>query len=246
MSEKTFKIAIIGDGCTGKTSYFTRVTEHTNPNYSFNKNYQATQGFNLLTIPFTTETDQVINVDLWDTAGQEIYGEQLRGFIRNSDAIVMFYDVTNRRSMTNLAKWAEDIKACCHSQVPVSIVGNKIDQFDDLEPLQGEYLREARYKSLFGRTDGIKSYLLSVKTDEAYLPKPSWFWNETWETHENGVILPIQHLVRYLTGETITDIEYSAETYLVCPQEMEEYNDNHIPPEPPLHPIPVDNLEYDY
>lgn len=46
---------------------------------------------------------------------------------RNTEGIILVYDVTNRDSFMSLVKWVEELHTSCLPEVPKFIVGNKCD-----------------------------------------------------------------------------------------------------------------------
>ena len=52
-----------------------------------------------------------MRLQLWDTAGQERFRSLIPSYIRDSSVAVVVYDVANRSSFLNTAKWVEDVRA---------------------------------------------------------------------------------------------------------------------------------------
>ena len=46
-TNRPIKIALLGDGSTGKTSLFQKLTQYDSPNYRFGKRYKATENFQI-------------------------------------------------------------------------------------------------------------------------------------------------------------------------------------------------------
>ena len=63
------QVVLIGDGGTGKTSFFSRVTCPDKTEYRFNREYKATHGFDLKEVIVPTDHGE-IGMHVWDTAGQ--------------------------------------------------------------------------------------------------------------------------------------------------------------------------------
>ena len=118
------QLLIVGDSTVGKTSILSRYTSGT-----FNANYLATVGLDF----FKKEEifdGKTIRIKIWDTAGQERYKSLTQGFFRNAQGIMVVYDVTNMETFDNLQYWIKSIKTHVGSdkdQIPVIIIGNKID-----------------------------------------------------------------------------------------------------------------------
>ena len=52
--------------------------------------------------------DRVITLNLWDTAGQEKFKSLIPSYIKDSQAIVVVYDITSRESFESVEKWMTD------------------------------------------------------------------------------------------------------------------------------------------
>lgn len=116
-----YKLVFLGDQGVGKTSIITRFMYD-----SFDKNYQATIGIDFLSKTMYLE-DRTVRLQLWDTAGQERFRSLIPSYIRDSSVAVVVYDITNRASFLNTAKWIEDVRNERGNDVIIVLVGNKTD-----------------------------------------------------------------------------------------------------------------------
>jgi len=116
-----YKLVFLGDQSVGKTSIITRFMYD-----NFDKTYQATIGIDFLSKTIYLE-DRTVRLQLWDTAGQERFRSLIPSYIRDSSVAVVVYDVTNRASFLNSAKWIEDVRGERGSDVVIMLVGNKTD-----------------------------------------------------------------------------------------------------------------------
>ncbi|CAK92900.1 unnamed protein product (macronuclear) [Paramecium tetraurelia] len=116
-----YKIVFLGDQAVGKTSIINRFIFD-----NFTGNEQPTVG-----IDFISKTLQVDNksvrLQLWDTAGQERFRSLIPSYIRDSQAAIICFDITNEKSFQNLPRWIEDVKEERGDEVLIYILGNKID-----------------------------------------------------------------------------------------------------------------------
>ena len=76
--------------------------------------------------------DEIINnkkirIKLWDTAGQEQYKALTKNFFRNSDGILIAFDLTHRKSFEKVNYWMESSLQNADSGIPIIILGNKVD-----------------------------------------------------------------------------------------------------------------------
>lgn len=71
--------------------------------------------------------DKSVRLQLWDTAGQERFRSLIPGYLRDSHAIFLVYDITNADSFNNINIWLDYIKENRGDEVKIFIIGNKID-----------------------------------------------------------------------------------------------------------------------
>mmetsp|Transcript_22444 Transcript_22444/g.76242 ORF Transcript_22444/g.76242 Transcript_22444/m.76242 type:complete len:212 (+) Transcript_22444:325-960(+) len=119
-----YKLVFLGDQSVGKTSIITRFMYD-----KFDSSYQATIGIDFLSKTMYLE-DRTVRLQLWDTAGQERFRSLIPSYIRDSSVAVVVYDVANRSSFLNTARWVEEVRAERGSDVIVILVGNKTDLVD--------------------------------------------------------------------------------------------------------------------
>jgi len=74
--------------------------------------------------------DRTVRLQLWDTAGQERFRSLIPSYIRDSSVAVVVYDITNRNSFLNTAKWIDDVRTERGTDVVMMLVGNKTDLAD--------------------------------------------------------------------------------------------------------------------
>lgn len=143
-SKTSIKIVILGDGATGKTSYFTRLISGDTDDYMFRKTYDATRGCNICQIEYAIGKYE-ITVHLFDTAGQEKFGALRDSYLMGADGVILMYDLTDNNTKRNVInKWIPEIKRIITStssssnaastiilnKVPIAVVGNKNDRID--------------------------------------------------------------------------------------------------------------------
>ena len=126
-SNYRFKLIIIGDTGTGKSCIVKQFTE---PNYSFENIHDITIGVDFSTkitdIKIDNKTYKV-KTQIWDTAGQEVFRSITSSYYRNSAAILLVFDLSNRYSFLKLDYWSEQINKNANHNPPIFLVGNKSD-----------------------------------------------------------------------------------------------------------------------
>lgn len=74
---------------------------------------------------------KVINLSLWDTAGQEDYDRLRPLSYSNTDAFLMCFSIMNPNSFANIkSKWYPEISHHAPG-VPIVLVGTQLDRRDD-------------------------------------------------------------------------------------------------------------------
>ena len=116
-----FKILMIGDGASGKSSILYRYCDNT-----FYSNYISTIGvdFKIKNLEINNNN---IKLQIWDTAGQERFKAITTAYYRGVDGILLIYDVSNRQSFDNIKNWIKSIDLNASPDVFIILVGNKSD-----------------------------------------------------------------------------------------------------------------------
>ena len=76
--------------------------------------------------------NSIVNLQIWDTAGQEKFQSLGYAFYRGADCCCLVYDITNQKSFDNLTRWKEGFLEHAASTDPQTfpfvLVGNKLDK----------------------------------------------------------------------------------------------------------------------
>ena len=97
-------------------------------------------------------------VKLWDTAGQEKFRAMTKLFYQDSKVVIFVYDITNKKSFTELNYWINEIKEALKDEPILGIIGNKYDLKDMMEV-------EEETAKKFAQEKGIELKLLSTKNE---------------------------------------------------------------------------------
>jgi Ras-related protein Rab-6A len=119
-----FKIIFLGDVSVGKTSLINQFMFG-----SFDHTHQPTIGVDFLSKTLYLDNFSV-RLQLWDTAGQERFRSLIPGYIRDSTAAVIVYDISQRSSYTSIPKWISTVREERGSEAVIMLVGNKTDLND--------------------------------------------------------------------------------------------------------------------
>jgi len=145
----TFKLILVGDGGTGKTTF---VKRHLTG--EFEKKYVATLGVEVHPLVFHTNRGP-IRFNCWDTAGQEKFGGLRDGYYIQGQAAIIMFDVTSRMTYKNVPNWHRDLVRVCEN-IPIVLCGNKVDIKD----------RKVKPKQItFHRKKNLQYYDISAKSN---------------------------------------------------------------------------------
>ena len=103
----TCKIVLVGDAGTGKTCIISRFV-----NERFDKAQMSTAcpSFCNKSVSYP-KYNKTINIDIWDTAGQEIYRSISKLFYNGASIGILVYDITNKNSFVSLKEyWYKELK----------------------------------------------------------------------------------------------------------------------------------------
>ena len=120
-----YKIILLGDSGTGKTSIMNRYLDNRQPDCI----HEPTIG-----VDFRLKTEaeidkKKIKLHLWDTAGQECFRSIIEGYYRGIAAAVIVFDITNYRSFQSVNYWLNEIarNSPTNIRAPILLIGNKSD-----------------------------------------------------------------------------------------------------------------------
>eukprot|EP01039_Chlorochromonas_danica_P009481 gene9481-10472_t len=68
-----------------------------------------------------------LKVQVWDTAGQERFRTITTSYYRNSQGILLVYDITDRNTFNNIRNWVSQIQLHADVNVNKILIGNKCD-----------------------------------------------------------------------------------------------------------------------
>ena len=93
------KAILLGESSVGKTCIINRLNENT-----FTAITATTLGSGF--IEKTYEFNNIeLTLDIWDTAGQEIYRSLNRIYYRDADIIIFVYDITKRKTFEEMKNY---------------------------------------------------------------------------------------------------------------------------------------------
>jgi small GTP-binding protein len=167
------RVVVIGNAHVGKTSILNKLVSD-----SFDDNENPTVGAN-----FQVRVEEVkglkIEIQIWDTAGQEKYRSLSPVYFRNSSAAIVVYDVSDRQSFIDLSQWITSFKGIAEPNSLIFVVGNKTDlslQCVSVEEAK-QWAEESGYLLFMTSaktSEGIRELFKSVAENLVGIPQPTY------------------------------------------------------------------------
>lgn len=110
-------VVICGDKYVGKTALLRRLTKNS---YTDSYLHTITKNFGRVEP----------NILLYDTTGSERFQYVCNPYYQLADAAIVVFDVTVPSSYEHVVKWKRKIKELNTKQIPIFVIGNKIDLKD--------------------------------------------------------------------------------------------------------------------
>ena len=119
---KKVKIILLGSATVGKSSI---ISQYTLQKFNLENTNSTASDKTKKTVEIKEEK---LELEIWDTVGQEIYKNVNKIFLKNSDIVILVYDITNNKSFEELQYWYNQVKEFnLNSETIFAVVGNKND-----------------------------------------------------------------------------------------------------------------------
>ena len=124
------KLVMIGDSGVGKSCLLEKLLDRTSANA-----FISTIGVDLKHLLIKTVYGRLVRLEIWDTGGQQRYRPVLSSCYRKAVGIIAVFDVTSKRSFTNLNQWMLEVDEfvsflAMKENTPKLLLGNKCDLTD--------------------------------------------------------------------------------------------------------------------
>lgn len=176
-NKSAFRVVVIGKESVGKTSIVTRLIQN-----RFNPYEPGTIGANYQVYHETVE-NETVDMQIWDTAGQEKFKSLTPVYCRNAAAAVIVFSLTNRASFDELNKQIEEFIDTAGDKAVIFIAANKSDMADDFDVSFEEakqYAADTKFRVFLTSAksgEGIKQ-LFSELARELYAKNQNRFMQE--------------------------------------------------------------------
>jgi small GTP-binding protein len=118
-----YKVVMLGDSGVGKTALVNRISEG-----AFSESHVPTVGSQFIALPLEVGSKKM-TLELWDTAGQEVYRSLVGFYTREAKGAFLVFDVTNDQTFQGLPEWIKFVNEQAPG-VKVIIFANKVDLED--------------------------------------------------------------------------------------------------------------------
>ena len=153
--KKEYKIIFLGESGVGaKSTLINRLM-----GIDYDEHIYSTMhcSFNAKRVDIGNNEELILN--LWDTIGQEKFRALTKLFLRDSDCVVLGYEVTNKNTFEAIKNyWCHTVKDDLSCKL-IYLVGNKIDLYDRREVSKEEAIEYAEKEKL-------RFFEISCKTKE--------------------------------------------------------------------------------
>ena len=146
------KSILVGDSQVGKTSIITQLVRKT-----FDEEYIQTIAGDKSTKDIELSNGKTLNLEIWDTAGQEIYRNVNKIFMKNAKIVILVYDMTSENSFKGLNDWYKQvIEVNDKNEIQFGVVANKSDLYEDQKVNKDEAENYAKsINAVYGETSAL-------------------------------------------------------------------------------------------
>ena len=123
--ETAIKVILLGESGVGKTSLI-----NASIGLDFDEKLSPTFSSSFVVKNFIKNNKKYI-LNIWDTAGQEMYRSLTKLFIKNAKIVIFVYGIDNKVSFESLKSyWTSLTKEVLGDEIIYGLVGNKSDLFN--------------------------------------------------------------------------------------------------------------------
>ena len=153
--KKEYKIIFVGgSGVGAKSTLINRIMGK-----EFNESMESTYNCSFYQKHVDIGNNEELILNFWDTIGQEAYRSITKIFLKDSDCVVLGYEVINKHTFEEIKNyWYQTIKDYLGCNL-IYLVGNKIDLYDERQVSEEEGIEYAEKEKL-------RFFEISCKTKE--------------------------------------------------------------------------------
>ena len=137
-----FKVALIGDSATGKTSILLRFIDD-----YFTEDTKSTIGVDFKIVSLLLDPKVYAKMQIWDTCGSERFKSLTSSFIKTCSAFILVFDLSRTSTFQNIDHWIRTIKENTSPKFLI-LIGNKSDLVEQ-RALNKDFILEYCQKHFF-------------------------------------------------------------------------------------------------
>lgn len=120
------RLLLLGDASVGKSSLMNRYAKG-----DFIEGLIGTAGVDHVA-KNVEHLNKTVQVQIWDTAGQDRFREPALVYYRGAVGIILVYDVSEPQSFQNLDYWIKRVQEHVEKDAEIILIGNKIDKINEI------------------------------------------------------------------------------------------------------------------
>ena len=172
--KEIIKITFLGDQSVGKSSIIKKFSEN-----KFDWDYQRTIGLDFQLKDINLK-ENFMSLHFYDTAGQEKFRSLIPMYLRDTQIMILTYDITNKESFTHIVDdWINFISDYIREDKIIVLVGNKKD-------LEGKRQISTKEAEDFAKQKGFLFHEVSSKTGEGI---NELFYNLIFQEIEKKILI---------------------------------------------------------
>ena len=164
--DKTFKICLIGPVGAGKSSIIKSYNQD-QKDFLKTENFSSQAPYSIMKV--LNVDDKEILLNIWDYPGEFDNKNAIPLSIRGTDGIILFFDLTNKKSIKKLENWVKTLKSLGYyldtDIVKFVLAGTKNDLDYSLKDKDLEKLVK-RIQKILNYNNEIPFFKVSAKTEE--------------------------------------------------------------------------------
>ena len=159
----TCKVVLVGDSGVGKTCLIQR---YVNDKYSDDTESTSASTYTYKIVEYK-DYNKSVSLDIWDTAGQELYRALAKNFYLNASIGILVYDVRRRSTFESIKDyWYDQLKQSGEENIVLGLAGNKCDLFQEEKVTEEE---AKKYADSIGAVFHLTSCKESIGIDDLFI-----------------------------------------------------------------------------
>ena len=126
------KVMILGGQSAGKSCLLASYQQQ-----KFNERYPPSEAPNSVTVKVDLQaSNNSLDLWLWDLPGKDSFIGLSRMYLRDTNAALIVYDVTNAESLNAAERWLDELNETAPSDILIALAGTKKDKAQHAISLQ--------------------------------------------------------------------------------------------------------------